>query len=90
MAPSFHIQGEALEAAEYRPAVISSGQAGKGGSRAPIEQMARDQGLDPRRFDNSPFTTTELRRAIANGVPLPMGRAVARAVARVSAWLEAA
>lgn len=78
----FHIQGEALESIDYRPAVISSGQAGKGGSRASIEQMARDQGLDPRRFDNSPFTTTELRRAIANGVPLPMGRAVAKAVKR--------
>lgn len=80
VAPAFHIQGVALESVEYRPAVISSGQAGKGGSRASIEQMALDQGLDPRRFDNSPFTTTELRRAIANGVPLPMGRSVARAV----------
>lgn len=78
----FHIEGVALENPNYRPAVISSGQAGKGGSRASIEQMAIDQGLDPRRFDNSPFTTTELRRAIANGVPLPMGRAVARAVRR--------
>jgi DNA (cytosine-5)-methyltransferase 1 len=76
----FHIPTEALEPVDYRPAVISSGQAGKGGSRASIEQMSLDQGLDPRRFDNSPFTTTELRRAIANGVPLPLGRAVARAV----------
>lgn len=82
---AFHIEGVALESSNRRPAVISSGQAGKGGSRASIEQMALDQGLDPRRFDNSPFTTTELRRAIANGVPLPMGRAVARAV-RKSAY----
>jgi DNA (cytosine-5)-methyltransferase 1 len=77
---AFHIEGVALEAAEYRPAVISTGQAGKGGSRASTESMARDQGIDPERFANSPFGVTELRRAIANGVPLPMGRAVAAAV----------
>lgn len=86
MLPLFHIEGVALESAEYRPAVISRGQAGRGGSRASIEQMALDQGIDPRRFDGSPFTTTELRRAIANGVPLPMGRAVAKAVARAAIW----
>lgn len=76
----FHIIGSALEATQYRPAVISTGQAGKGGPRASIDSMARDQGIDPGRFENSPFSVTELRRAIANGVPLPMGRAVARAV----------
>lgn len=79
-AENFHIVTEALLPAAERPTVISTGQAGKGGPRASIEQMAIDQGLDPRRFDNSPFSVTELRRAIANGVPLPMGRAVARAV----------
>lgn len=84
----FHIETETLEPVNYRPAVISSGQAGKGGPRASIEQMALDQGLDPRRFDNSPFTTTELRRAIANGVPLPMGRAVAKAVKRTLSFIR--
>jgi DNA (cytosine-5)-methyltransferase 1 len=77
---SFHIQGEALEPVDRVATVISTGQNGKGGSRASIEAMARAQGIDPARFENSPFSTTELRRAIANGVPLPMGRAVARAV----------
>jgi site-specific DNA-cytosine methylase len=48
--------------------------------RASIESMAIAQGVDPSRFANSPFSVTELRRAIGNGVPLPMGRAVARAV----------
>ena len=76
----FHIEGEALEPAGHVGAVISTGQNGKGGSRASIDQMARAQGIDPARFEHTPFTTTELRRAIANGVPLPMGRAVARAV----------
>jgi DNA (cytosine-5)-methyltransferase 1 len=76
----FHIEGVALEAPSRCGTVISTGQNGNGGNRASIEFMARAQGVDPARFDHSPFTTTELRRAIANGVPLPMGRAVARAV----------
>jgi DNA (cytosine-5)-methyltransferase 1 len=86
----FHIQGVALEAMSELPTVISTGQAGKGGPRASIEHMARAQGIDPNRFDGSPFTTTELRRAIANGVPLPMGRAVAAAVKRAMQMKEAA
>lgn len=78
----FHVETEALEPVDYVPVVLSSGQAGNGGSRRSIAEMAKAQGIDPARFDHSPFTTTELRRAIANGVPLPMGRAVARAVKR--------
>lgn len=81
-ASAFHIQGEALDPIDELPTVISTGQHGAGGSRASIATMASAQGIDPARFANSPFTTTELRRAIANGVPLPMGRAVARAVKR--------
>ena len=76
----FHVETEALEPANYVPVVLSSGQAGNGGSRRSIDEMARAQGIDPARFEHSPFTVTELRRAIANGVPLPMGRSVARAV----------
>lgn len=82
MPTSFQIEGEALDTLDYVPAVISTGQAGKGGPRASLEAMAAAQGIDPARFADSPFTTTELRRAIANGVPLPMGRAVAAAVCR--------
>lgn len=78
----FHIEGVALESPTRVPVVLSSGQAGNGGPRRSIEEMANAQGIDPRRFDHSPFTTTELRRAIANGVPLPLGRAVAQAVVR--------
>lgn len=76
----FHIEGVALEAVNHIPVVLSSGQAGNGGPRRSIADMANAQGIDPVRFEHSPFTTTELRRAIANGVPLPLGRAVARAV----------
>lgn len=85
-AHAFHIEGVALEAADELPTVVSTGQADWKGSaqrnRATIDYMARAQGIDPARFEHSPFTTTELRRAIANGVPLPMGRAVAAAVTR--------
>jgi DNA (cytosine-5)-methyltransferase 1 len=79
-ASRFHIRTDAIEPAGYRPAVVSTGQAGRGGARASIESMARDQGVDPARFEHSPFSVTELRRAIANGVPYPMARAVAEAV----------
>lgn len=83
---SFHIDGVALETVDELPTVVSTGQADRKGSaqrnRATIAYMAQAQGIDPARFAHSPFTTTELRRAIANGVPLPMGRAVARAVKR--------
>lgn len=79
---SFHIDGVALDPVDYVPAVLSTGQAGNGGRRASVAEMAAAQGLDPALFDRSPFSITELRRAIANGVPLAMGRAVAKAVKR--------
>jgi DNA (cytosine-5)-methyltransferase 1 len=82
---TFHIQGETFEPVEFVPVVLSSGQAGNGGPRRSIDEMARAQGIDPARFEHSPFTVTELRRAVANGVPLPMGRAVAKAVKRAIA-----
>jgi DNA (cytosine-5)-methyltransferase 1 len=42
-------------------------------------EMARLQGLPPD-FDIPPFRRNDLGKAIGNGVPLPMGRAVAKAV----------
>ena len=84
IAARFHVAGEVFAPLEERPTVVSTGQADWKGSalrsRATIAYMAETQGIDPARFENTPFTTTELRRAIANGVPLPMGRAVAKAV----------
>lgn len=82
--PSFHVPGEVFEHPDPTPTVVSTGQADWKGSaqrnRATIGYMLEQQGMPPDAFDHSPFTVTELRRAIANGVPLPMGRAVARAV----------
>lgn len=51
------------------------------GKRLPITEMARRQGLPPDFFgEKSPFTSEAQRKMIGNGVPLAMGRAVARAV----------
>lgn len=44
-----------------------------------FRQAARDQGL-PDDFDLPPFTVAGKIKAIGNGVPLPLGRAIARAV----------
>lgn len=40
------------------------------------------QGLPPDFLSDSPFTVTGKREAVGNGVPLPMGRAIAKAVKR--------
>ena len=47
-----------------------------------VEQMCRLQGLPEDFTDELPFTKHGKRRVIGNGVPLPMGRAIARAVKR--------
>lgn len=45
----------------------------------PFEELCRLQGL-PDGFDLPPFRASEKKRAVGNGVPLPMGRALAQAV----------
>jgi DNA (cytosine-5)-methyltransferase 1 len=47
-------------------------------------KMARLQGLPEDFFAESPFTVHMQRRMLGNGVPLPMGRAVAKAVRRAA------
>lgn len=52
----------------------------KAASRRPVWRLAELQGL-PRDFlADAPFTDQGKRKVIANGVPLAMGRAIARAV----------
>lgn len=48
-------------------------------SRAAFEEVRRKQGL-PDEFDIPPFTIDAKCKAIGNGVPLQMGRAIAQAV----------
>jgi DNA (cytosine-5)-methyltransferase 1 len=50
------------------------------GPRAPLSVSLRAQGLPEDFLDECPFTMEGKRHAIGNGVPIPMGRAVARAV----------
>jgi DNA (cytosine-5)-methyltransferase 1 len=52
----------------------------RGGGALPFEEMCEKQGL-PRDFlAESPFTVSGKRQAVGNGVPIPLGRAIARAV----------
>lgn len=51
--------------------------------RYPVAEAIRLQGLPEGFLDNAPFTRVGKLKAIANGVPLPMGRAVAKAIKRV-------
>jgi DNA (cytosine-5)-methyltransferase 1 len=44
-----------------------------------FREVCRKQGL-PESFDLEPFTVAAKCKAVGNGVPLPMGRAIARAV----------
>lgn len=50
------------------------------GERRTLAEMCRLQGLPEDFLDNAPFTSDGKRKAIANGVPLPMGCAIAQAV----------
>lgn len=52
----------------------------RGGGALPFEEMCRLQGLPADFLSESPFTVSGKRQAVGNGVPLPMGRAIARAV----------
>lgn len=52
------------------------------GPRAALAEMLRYQGLPETWLDEAPFSMTGKRKIIGNGVPLPMGRAIAKAVRR--------
>jgi DNA (cytosine-5)-methyltransferase 1 len=85
-----HAECVALEAFEHARTVTSNNGGMSRGrldgteSRLPIclpmKDVARLQGLPEDFLADAPFTKEGKRRAIANGVPLPMGRAIARAV----------
>jgi site-specific DNA-cytosine methylase len=49
-------------------------------SRRSAREIAIAQGLPAEFLSDAPFTEREKMRVIGNGVPLPMGRAIARAV----------
>jgi DNA (cytosine-5)-methyltransferase 1 len=53
-----------------------------------LPQMCRLQGLPEDFADEMPFTMHGKKKVVGNGVPIPMGRAIARAVERAMAPAE--
>ncbi|GEM_PF-6539969 len=80
------IETLALEPAAYARTVTSSHAGGRPRMKGRIESLSveealRRQGCPPEFFGpDSPFKRQKQLKMIAQGVPLPMGRAVARAV----------
>jgi DNA (cytosine-5)-methyltransferase 1 len=81
-----HLDGVvALEAPDFAYTVTSAHAGQRHGKRIvhySVADAARLQGLPEGFLSDAPFTERAKLKAIANGVPLPMGRAVARAVKR--------
>ncbi len=88
-----NVEAALFENQEWRPAVCASGVAigrtGRGRiklsemgfkTKEALAESIRLQGLPPDFLDDAPFTVKEKVRVVGNGVPLPMGRAIARAV----------
>ena len=87
-----HVQLAALESSEREYAVLASEHKGQTfpGARGrkrylkgrPLSRRCELQGLPPDFADSLPFTAKWSGIVVGNGVPLPMGRAIARAVKR--------
>ena len=58
------------------------------GRTTPISEMAASQGLPEDFLVQSPFTASAKRQMIGNGVPLSMGRTIARAVREARLGVE--
>jgi DNA (cytosine-5)-methyltransferase 1 len=84
------VPGEALEPVDRAPCFTAnatqweaaSGRSRSCRTRAELRRGLRLQGLPEDALDGCPFTVAEAIRAVGNGVPIPLGRAVARAVWR--------
>ncbi|BBF93360.1 DNA cytosine methyltransferase [Blastochloris tepida] len=94
-APRFHVETEALEPFDWCNTVLASGGVkpgteGRRGSRRGNEygyhgakalaHALEAQGLPPDFLAEAPFTNAGKFRVVGNGVPLPLGRAIAAAV----------
>lgn len=53
-------------------------------SKSSLARLCELQGLPPDFLEHSPFTVSAKCKAVGNGVPLPMGRALAKAIAGAS------
>lgn len=93
------LQFEALESVEWSPTVCASGGVKPGISgdsrkraknlgwktAAALKESLRSQGLPDDFLSKAPFTLAGKHKVIGNGVPLPLGRAVAKAV-KMAVW----
>lgn len=83
--PFSKVEFAALDSSKFEHAVLAGhgpamGQRVRGiTGRAPSE-MCRLQGLPENFTDEMPFTVHGKKKVIGNGVPLPMGRAIAKAI----------
>lgn len=59
----------------------------RGAALKSIDEMLTGQGMSPGFVNRQPFKSSALRQMIGNGVPLPMGRAIAKAVMEATAAL---
>ena len=64
--------------------VDDGGNRAREGERS-LEDMLRLQGFPPDWIGHQPWTVAAMRKMVGNGVPLPMGRALARAVREATA-----
>jgi site-specific DNA-cytosine methylase len=74
----------------YRPPTVVAGHDAAPGQRdtgpiISIERACELQGLPDNFTADMPFTVQGKRQVLGNGVPLPMGRAIARAVRKAIA-----
>ena len=80
--------GSSIRRGDLRSATVLAGHGpiGRGGQKwtvtPPITEIAVLQGLPPDFLADAPFTTHGKRQVIGNAVPMPMGRAIAKAVKR--------
>ncbi len=85
-----HIEVALFEHPEWKHAVLANhgarrGSVVRGMATYSWEEMCALQGAPADFLDNTPFTVAGKKEAIGNAVPMPMGRAVAKAVKRAVA-----
>lgn len=79
------------ERVRHKEKAIKGGLLHKAGRKLPMAEMLRLQGIRQDFFGpDCPFTDKARRQVIGNGVPFPMGRAVAKAVKRATELQSAA
>lgn len=64
----------------------TGGTAPHEGKALPLAEMLRRQGFPADMLEDCPLTTSGARTVVGNGVPLPMGRAIAKAVKRAMGY----